>query len=321
MIRPERQAIEGERLRLSPHLLAVLQALLVTFLWSTSWVLIKIGLKDIPAVTFAGLRYALAFMFLAPFALRGKGLSELRTMTRGTWIRLVGLGLLLYTLTQGLQFVSLQYLPAATVSLMLSFTTVLVAFLGIGLLRERPAPLQWAGGGLYLAGALLYFSPLALPEGEVIGMAAALVGVAANALASILGRSVNRSAQVEPVTITTISMGVGAVVLLAGGIGLQGLPSLKLGQWMIVFWLAIINSAFAFTLWNRTLRTLSAMESAAINNTMLFQIAILAWVFLGEKLGGREIAALVVAMVGTLLVQMKKPFSGGKARAQSRDDK
>jgi len=37
----------------SPHLRAVLQALFVTFLWSTSWVLIKLGLKDIPPLTFA----------------------------------------------------------------------------------------------------------------------------------------------------------------------------------------------------------------------------------------------------------------------------
>jgi drug/metabolite transporter (DMT)-like permease len=52
------------------HQQAVLQALLVTFLWSTSWVLIKIGLQDIPALTFAGLRYSLAFVCLLPFAFR-----------------------------------------------------------------------------------------------------------------------------------------------------------------------------------------------------------------------------------------------------------
>jgi len=45
----------------SPRLRAILQALIVTFLWSTSWVLIKIGLEDIPAVTFAGLRYFLFY--------------------------------------------------------------------------------------------------------------------------------------------------------------------------------------------------------------------------------------------------------------------
>ena len=53
---------------MNPRLVAILQALLVTFLWSTSWVLIKIGLAEIPPLTLAGLRYSLAFLFLLPFA-------------------------------------------------------------------------------------------------------------------------------------------------------------------------------------------------------------------------------------------------------------
>ena len=50
---------------------AIAQALLVTFLWSTSWVLIKIGLNDLvlPPITFAALRYALAALVLMPLAL------------------------------------------------------------------------------------------------------------------------------------------------------------------------------------------------------------------------------------------------------------
>ena len=32
------------------HLVPVFQALFVTFLWSTSWILIKFGLDDIPAL-------------------------------------------------------------------------------------------------------------------------------------------------------------------------------------------------------------------------------------------------------------------------------
>ncbi|HKZ55913.1 MAG TPA: DMT family transporter [Anaerolineales bacterium] len=52
----------------SPHLSAVFQALFVTFLWSTSWVLIKWGLDEIPPLIFAGLRYGLGFLCLLPFA-------------------------------------------------------------------------------------------------------------------------------------------------------------------------------------------------------------------------------------------------------------
>ena len=70
--------------------------------------------------------------------------------------------------------------------------------------------------------------------------------------------------------------------------------------------LAVINTAIAFTLWNYTLRTLSAMESSIINNTMLFQIAVLAWLFLDEPLGWREVLGMALATLGTLLVQIRR---------------
>ena len=114
----------------------------------------------------------------------------------------------------------------------------------------------------------------------------------------------NRSATLPATAVTLISMGVGAIALLAAGIGAQGLPELSLRGWAIVAWLAAVNTAFAFTLWNVTLRKLSAMESSIINNTMLIQIAVLAWVFLGESLGARQIAGLVLASAGTLVVQL-----------------
>ncbi|MFN2292672.1 MAG: DMT family transporter, partial [Anaerolineae bacterium] len=228
------------------HLRAVLQALLVTFLWSTSWVLIKIGLRDIPALPFAGLRYALAFLVLLPFAARGGLIGSLGRLTLGGWLRLVALGLLFYAATQGAQFLSLVYLPAATVSLLLSFTTALVALLGILFLGERLSTLQWAGMGLYLVGVLVYFWPLTVPRAEVIGLLVALAGVIANALSSILGRYVNRSGDLEPLAVTIVSMGIGAGVLLAGGTAAQGLPRLTGMHWGIIVWLAVVNSAFAF---------------------------------------------------------------------------
>jgi drug/metabolite transporter (DMT)-like permease len=50
------------------------------------------------------------------------------------------------------------------------------------------------------------------------------------------------------------------------------------------------------------------MESSIINNTMAVQIPILAVVFLGERLNGREVTGLLVAIVGALLVQLgRKP--------------
>jgi drug/metabolite transporter (DMT)-like permease len=79
---------------------------------------------------------------------------------------------------------------------------------------------------------------------------------------------------------------------------------MTLVNWAIVVWLAAVNSALAYTLWNRTLRTLSAMESSILNNTMLFQVAVLAWLFLGEQLSLGETAGIVLAGAGTVVVQL-----------------
>jgi drug/metabolite transporter (DMT)-like permease len=288
-----------------PHLGAALQALLVTFLWSTSWVLIKIGLEDIPALTFAGLRYSLAFLCLLPLALRPAGLISLRALPGQRWARLIILGLLFYAVTQGSQFLGLAYLPALTVSLLLNFTTIVVALLGIFLLAERPTVFQWSGVFLNIVGIVIYFYPVAIPASQAVGLIVVVVGVLANAGASILGRHINRDGDIPPLTVTVVSMGVGAIMLLVAGVSSQGLPPLSPIHWAIIGWLAVVNTAFAFTLWNHTLRTLSAIESSIINSTMLVQIAILAWLFLGEHLTWQEGIGMVLAGLGALIVQLR----------------
>jgi drug/metabolite transporter (DMT)-like permease len=288
----------------SPHVRAVLQALFVTFLWSTSWVFIKIGLDEIPALTFAGLRYGLAFLILLPLLLRDDVRGSVARLTRREWALLAALGVVMYGLTQGAQFLALERLPAQTTSLVLSFSPVVVAIFGRALLAERPAPLQVAGAALFLVGAGTFLYPASFPPGQVVGLIVAVVGLLANAGAALLGRSVNRSTTLPPVAVTLISIGIGSLVLLGAGIGTQGLPDLSLRGWAIVVWLAAVNTAFAFTLWNATLRRLSALESSVVNNTMLIQIAILAWLFLGEELGPRQIVGLVLASAGTLVVQL-----------------
>ncbi|MGB3713305.1 MAG: EamA family transporter [Candidatus Promineifilaceae bacterium] len=284
---------------------AVGQALFVTFLWSTSWVLIKLGLDDIPALTFAGLRYTLAFFVLLPFALRRRHIAGLGQLSRGIWLQLIALGLLFYAITQGAQFLGLTYLPAITVNLLLSFTIIVVVLLGIWTLGELPTKAQWIGMVIFLTGVSIFFYPPAFPRDQAIGIIIVVAGVLANAVSSILGRNLNRDMNIPPSVITVISMGIGGVALLVTGLVVQGLPSLSLLNWGIIVWLAVVNSAFAFTLWNHTLRTLSAMESSIINNTMMIQIPILAWLFLSEEPTTVEIIGMVLAGAGILIVQLR----------------
>jgi drug/metabolite transporter (DMT)-like permease len=199
----------------------------------------------------------------------------------------------------------LSLLPAVTVSLLLNLTPVVVALLGVFLLSERPTRLQYAGMLLYLVGIGLYFYPASLGAEQAAGFAVMLVGVLANAGSSLLGRSINRAGTLHPLIVTAASMGIGAPPLLLAGVVTQGVPQITATGWLLVVWLAVVNTALAFSLWNSTLRVLSAVESSIINSTMLVQIALLAWLFLGEPLSGKSIAGIVLAGLGTLIVQFR----------------
>jgi len=291
------------------HLFSVLSALFVTFLWSTSWVFIKIGLEDIPALTFAGMRYVLAFVCLLPLAMRGTNRAAMRELTSRDWAFLAILGVIFYCVTQGAQFLGLFYLPAITTNLLISFTTIIVALLGMILLAEKLSTWQWIGMAVYLAGVLVFFYPASLPRDEVLGLVIVMIGVMANATSALMGRFLNRQARIPALTITTVSMGIGSVVLLGIGAAAQGIPNLSLQSWGIILWLALVNTAFAFTIWNQTLRVLSAMESSIINSAMMIQIPILALIFLGEDISLKEGVGMLLAGFGILMAQVRRARS------------
>ncbi|MBN8656423.1 MAG: EamA family transporter [Anaerolineae bacterium] len=275
-------------------------------MWSTSWVLIKFGLKaDLPSVTFAGLRYTLAALCLLPLTLLNPAHRQtLRGLSIRTWWELLALGVIFYTLTQGAQFVSLSFLPSATLSLLLNFSPIFIALYGMASRSEQTSLTQWGGILVTVIGALIYFLPLSIAGNQIPGLIAALVALSANATSSILGRYINTQEKLNPLVVTSISMGIGRILMLVIGILTQGMGTLNLTQWAIIGWLAVVNTAIAFTLWNKSLQTLTAVESSIINGTMLPQIAILAWIFLDESLGGKEILGLVFVLAGTLIVQL-----------------
>jgi drug/metabolite transporter (DMT)-like permease len=287
------------------HLKAILLALLVTFLWSTSFIIIKIGLVEIPPLTFAGLRYTIAFICLLPFAFTKTNSAVIKNLEKKDWLKLILLGILFYAFTQGTQFVGLSLLPAVTVSLWLNFTPLIVAVMAIFLISEYPTKLQWIGVVLFIIGIFAYFFPINFSESQSTGLIVMTIGVLANSASAVLGRNINREAKINPVVVTILSMGIGSILLLIIGIALQGLPSISFQNFLFLLWLAVINTALAFTIWNFTLRTLSAMESSIINGTMLIQIAVLAWIFLGEAITLQEGLGMLIAASGALLVQLR----------------
>jgi len=277
---------------------AVALALFVTFLWSTSWVLIRFGLDDagLSPLVFAGVRYVVAAALLVAWVAARRGPRTLAIGDRRTLWALLGLGVILYAATQGAQFVAIANQPAATTSLVLASTPLVVSLLALVTLGEPVSTRQRVAALAVIAGAALYFA------GDLgatpVGTAAAVVCLLANAAAALLGRGVNRAGRLPADVITAVSMSAGAVVLLGVGIAVEGVPSLGARAVAVIAWLAVVNTALAYALWNVALRQLTATEASALNTAMVIQIPLLAWLFLGEGLGPPEIAGILVVAAG-----------------------
>lgn len=281
-------------------------ALLVTVLWSSSWVIIRFGLDDegLEPVTFAGLRYGVAALILmALVGLRPAARTNLRSLHRADVARLAALGLVFYTLAQGAQFVALDHQPAATTSLVLAMTPLAVAALSGRSIGEHATRSQLGAAILVALGAVAYFSGSL--EATVVGMTAAVIGLGATVMGSVLGRAVNRDVRTMPLVTSAVSMAIGALVLVSIGLIAEGLPEVSMTGALLIGWLAVVNTAFAFTVWNASQRHLTATESSLINNTMLVQIALLAWVFLEETPSPVQVLGIVAVSAGVVWSQRR----------------
>lgn len=288
---------------------ALLEALLVTFLWSTSYILTKIGLTEISPLVLVSLRYVVASLILVPAAvLRG----EHRALDGRAALKLVFLGITGYSVAQGLQCVGLYHLPAVTVTFILNFTPVIVLTLGLVFLKTTPTPRQVAGIALVIAGAYIYFGG-GVSASSLTGVIVTFVSGLGWAAYLVASRAFFKPGEIGPLGLSAFAMGVGTVFIAGSAWVYEGFTALSLGGWGIVIWLGVVNTAAAFFLWNHALQRVEAFEISILQNTMLIQIAILSVIFLGEKLTASKMLGMAAVFVGVLIVQLSGLRGAGRS--------
>ena len=77
----------------------------------------------------------------------------------------------------------------------------------------------------------------------------------------------------------------------------------------VIVWLAVVNTALAFTWWNVCLRRLGAAEMAAINTLMAVQIPVLGWIFLDEAIGVSEAVGIAIVAGAVAAVAVNRRSS------------
>jgi len=174
------------------RIIAIVQALFVTVLWSSSFIIIKFGLEEIPPLTYAGLRYSIASMILLGLIFsQPKMRASVRNRSKKWWSMLFLYGCIFIAATQGTQFLALLYLPAITFSLILNLTPIIVLILAVPWLGEKPSNQETILILVGLFGVILYFLPLDFVGVSILGLFVALISLLANSGSAILGRAIN----------------------------------------------------------------------------------------------------------------------------------
>lgn len=153
-----------------------------------------------------------------------------------------------------------------------------------------------------LLGSVLFFSS-GLKSGEPAGIIIVIIGLIGFSLFGILGREIAKVKQLDTITLTTVPLAIGGGFLLLIAIPLEGMTLLSTKSVGIVLWLAIVNTALAYVLYNHSLQILTALEMNVMLNLIPLGTALLAWWLLGERLGFVQIIGMVIMIIGVIFVQ------------------
>jgi drug/metabolite transporter (DMT)-like permease len=286
------------------RLIAIGEALLANLIWASTYVLVKIGLNGVGPLTLGGLRYFAAFLLLMPFIL--PNMDVYRTLSKRMWVRLIAIGVLTYTIGNGALFWGLQFISATAGSFETSLTPLLVLFLGIFWLREVPTSWQWLGIIVVFGGSLLFFSP-GMSGGEPLGLMVVGLGLFGIAVAGIISRAVAKERRVDTLFLTAIPLGFGGGLILLLGLLTEPVPHPDLQTIGVIAWLAVVNTAMAYMLYNHSLQVLTALEVNIMMNLTPLATAALAWFLLAETLDAVQIIGMIIVIAGVGLVQWRGP--------------
>jgi drug/metabolite transporter (DMT)-like permease len=277
-------------------------------IWGSTWLFIKLGLRDLPPVSFAGMRFVIASALLFGVAAMRK--SRLPRSGRD-WAMIAATGVLAFTINYGLLFWGEQHvssgLAAILQAMIPAFGLVIAHYL---LPSERITPARASGVVIGLVGIGVIFSNQFGTEGPLAlwGSAAIVFGSFAAALSNVLVKS--RGGHIDPSVLAAGQMACGLVPLVVYGAVRDGSPLAF--HWtplavVSLVYLAIVGSSVAFFLYYWLVRHMD------VTTTMLIAlvtpvIAVLVGFFAAdERLSWRTLAGGLLILSGIALVNFRFP--------------
>lgn len=197
--------------------------LLLALIWSSTWIFIKIGLKDLPPFTFVSLRFILAAAVIAPFILfrKGGGLPN----SKAEWRLLALTGVLQFSLNYSSVFWAEQYITSGLAAVLQAMIVVFGLVLAwIFLPSERITAQKIVAVALGVVGvAVIFVDQLAVhDEMAFAGCVAIVLGAYAAAQSSILVKA--KASEIRPEVILFWQMLFGLPPMIVYSLVFEGDP-------------------------------------------------------------------------------------------------
>jgi drug/metabolite transporter (DMT)-like permease len=247
-------------------------------LWAAAFVGIRAALPAYPPAQLALLRFLIASVALAIYALAIRmPLPRLRDLPRIVAAGLLGITLYNLALNSGQQTVS-----AGTASILIQTSPIWTALVASAVLGERLKWLGWAGIAVSFSGTAL----IVLRDGMVgLSSGAGLILVASLLLCLFTVLQKPLLARYRPVELTTYVIWIGTLGLLpfAGSLPAQIIAAPWSATGAVIF-LGLGPAALAYITWAVALSRLPASRASAFLFFVPVTASLLAWVLLGEQL-------------------------------------
>jgi drug/metabolite transporter (DMT)-like permease len=280
---------------------------IIYFVWGSTFLAIRIGVRELPPFLFAAMRFAIAGLVLYLW-MRVKGTAS--PMPR-EWAAATLLSLLMFVFDYGLLFWAEKRVPSGIAAVMMATTPVFMTMAEIVFLRTQRMTVRLFLALLVGIGgvAVLVSRSTGMHEAPIDGAGASALIVAALSwsIASVLTRRLRLPA--------SKAMSSGAQ-MLAGGV-LLFLASALFGEfrefhlqavsretWVSLAYLIVAGSIIAFTvyLWLLHYESPTKVGTYAYVNPVV--AVLLGYFFGGEVIGPRTIAGTLLILVSVVVITM-----------------
>jgi len=281
--------------------------LILCCIWGSTWLFIKIGLKDLPPITFAGIRFVIASLVLTSLVL-ARGAKWPRKFA--DWKLIAIVGVLQFSLNYGLVFWGEQHITSGLAAVLQStfpaFGLVIAHFY---LPQERMSVGKVVGVLMGVCGVAIIFSDqLTIAGGlAVLGSIALILSAFFGSYSNVLVKAYAQ--HIDPMVLAAGQMVFGFVPLLAIGIPTEGNPLHY--RWttpavISLLYLVLVGSVTAFALYYWLMRNMQVTKTMLIALVTPGVAVLLGMIVLHERLNWRMLAGAACIISGIALIVLRK---------------